>query len=167
MGPTVTQTRGMQYVVFRLDALLYGVRLSSVIRVLRAVEITPLPKAPPIVIGVVNLGGHIIPVVSLRRRFALPERSLELTDHLIVAETCRPDVREEGGRILAIVVDGVVGVQDLSAHETAAETILPGLEHLKGVAKTREGLVLIHDLDTFLSLEEENDLSETLHRETE
>ena len=50
-------------VVFTLDERFYGVRLSVVARVLRAVEITPLPKAPPIVIGVINLGGRIIPVV--------------------------------------------------------------------------------------------------------
>ena len=60
-------------------------------------------------------------------------------------------------------VDAVVGVRDLSAPETiAAETILPGLEHLEGVAKTDQGLVLIHDLGTFLSLEEERALGAIL-----
>jgi purine-binding chemotaxis protein CheW len=159
----VIQMGSFPCVVFRLDALSYGVRLSSVIRVLRAVEITPLPQAPPIVIGVIDLEGRIIPVVNLRRRFGLPERELELTDQLIVARTTGGKTRDGGGRILALVVDGVDGVCDLSAQETAAETILPGLEHLHGVAQTSEGLVLIHDLDTFLSLEEEKALSETLH----
>jgi purine-binding chemotaxis protein CheW len=60
-------------------------------------------------------------------------------------------------------VDAVVGVRDLSAQETiAAATILPGLEYLEGVAKTDQGLVLIHDLETFLSLEEEKALGAIL-----
>jgi len=147
------------YVVFTLDERFYGVRLSAVVRVLRSVEITPLPKAPPIVIGVINLGGRIIPVVNIRRRFHLPERELELSDQFIVAMALGRDSHENGGRLLALAVDAVAGVRNLPAQDTTpAETILPGLEHLEGVAKTNEGLILIHDLRTFLSLKEESAL---------
>ena len=83
---TGTRLDMSQCVVFTLDERFYAIRLSAVSRVVRAVEITPLPKAPPIVIGVINLGGRIIPVVNIRRRFRLPERELELTDQLIVAQ---------------------------------------------------------------------------------
>jgi purine-binding chemotaxis protein CheW len=152
-----------QSVIFTLDERLYAVRLSAVSRVMHAVEITPLPKAPPIVSGVINLGGRIIPVVNIRRRFNLPERELELTDRFIVARASRSDAEEGRGRLCAIVVDAVVGVHDLSQRDTtAAETILPGLEHLEGVAKTDRGLILIHDLGTFLSLEEETALGAVL-----
>jgi purine-binding chemotaxis protein CheW len=145
-----------QSVIFTLDERLYAVRLPAVSRVMHAVEITPLPKAPPIVMGVINMGGRIIPVVNIRRRFGLPERELELSDRLIVARASRRGAREDEGRLLALVADAVVGVLDLPVQETAsAETILPGLERLEGVAKTDRGLVLIHDLGTFLSLEEE------------
>jgi len=156
-----------RYVVFTLDGLFYAVRLSAVSRVIRAVEITPLPKAPSIVLGVINLGGQIIPVVDIRKRFRLPERELELTDQLIVARAFRSDANADAGRFLALVVDEVMGVQDLSPQETvAAETILSGMEHLEGVAKTERGLVLIHDLRTFLSLEEESAIGELLSKGT-
>ena len=57
-------------------------------------------------------------------------------------------------------MDTVVGVREISAKDTtSAATILPGLEHLDGVARTDEGLILIHDLGTFLSLEEEKVLA--------
>jgi purine-binding chemotaxis protein CheW len=162
MAATDTKPATSPCVVFSLDEQLYGIRLSAVSLVVSAVEITRLPGAPEIVIGVINLGGRIIPVVNLRRRFRLPEHTLELTDQLIVASTARPGAGEDGGRILALVVDGVVGVRELSTREIDAETILPGLEHLEGVAKADEGLILIHDLGTFLSLGEEQALSETL-----
>ena len=152
------------YVVFTLDERFYGVRLSVVARVLRAVEITPLPKAPPIVIGVINLGGRIIPVVNIRRRFQPPRARIGAlpTSSLWHAPSGVTRMRTEG-RLLALAVDAVVGVRDLSTKVTiAAETILPGLEHLEGVAKTEQGLVLIHDLGTFLSLEEESALGALL-----
>ena len=146
-------------VVFTLDELFYGVGLSIVVRVLRAVEITPLPSAPPIVIGVINMGGRIIPVVNIRKRFHLPERELDLSDQFIVAVAVRRDSPEEDGRLLALAVDAVVGVREISAQDTTpAATVLPGLEHLQGVARTDEGLILIHNLGTFLSLEEEKSL---------
>ena len=144
------------FVVFTLDELFYGIRLSDVVRVLRAVEITPLPNAPPIVMGIINLGGRIIPVVNIRRRFRLPEREQELSDQLIVAKAVWHDSHEHGGRLLALAADTVVGVREIPAQDTtSAATILPGLEYLEGVARTDEGLILIHDLGTFLSLEEE------------
>ena len=147
-------------VIFSLEEHLYAIRLSEVSRVVRAAEITPLPDAPPIVIGVINLGGRVLPVVNLRKRFRLPERDLALTDQFIVARS--------GGRFLVLVVDAVLAVRDLPVEETvAAETILPGLKHVKGVARTDQGLVLIHDLGTFLSLDERDALDLILPGEKE
>lgn len=165
---TGTRLDTSRFVVFTLDGLFYAISLSAVSRVIRAVEITPLPKAPSIVLGVINLGGRIIPVVNIRKRFLLPERELELTDQLIVACASRSDGEADRGRLLALMVDEVVGVRDLSPQETvAAETILSGLEHLEGVAKTDQGLILIHDLGTFLSLEEESALGAILPEGTQ
>ena len=162
MAPTDTKAATSPCVVFRLDEQLYGVRLAAVRRVVAAVEITRLPGAPEIVLGVISIAGRIVPVVNLRRRFRLPERDLALTDQLIVAGTAGPGAAEDDEHIFALVVDEVVGVRELSAGEVEAKNILAGLEYLEGVAETAEGLVLIHDLRTFLSLEEERALSQTL-----
>lgn len=142
-----------QLVIFRLDDRRYALPLSVVERVIRAVEITPLPKAPEIVLGVINLRGRIIPVVNLRRRFRLPERDLRLSDHFIIALTSR--------RVIALVVDAVTAVMECPGEAvTPAGDVLPHLEYVAGVVALADGLVLIHDLDQFLSLDEE----EALHR---
>jgi purine-binding chemotaxis protein CheW len=64
-----------QLVVFTLGQQRYGLPLSSVERAARIVEITPLPNAPEIVLGVINVQGRLMPVVNLRHRFRLPERA--------------------------------------------------------------------------------------------
>ena len=74
-------------VVFTLDDQRYGLPLSAVERVVPMVDITPLPKAPDIVLGVVDVQGRVIPVVNLRRRLRLPERDIALTDQLVIART--------------------------------------------------------------------------------
>src|SRR5437867_11439317 len=79
-------------VVFSLDAERYGLRLSCVERIVRLAEFTALPKAPDIVLGIVNVQGEIIPVLNVRQRFGLPERELDLSDHLVIARTSKRKV---------------------------------------------------------------------------
>ena len=75
-----------QYVVFTLDEQRYALHLAAVERIIPVVEITPLPKAPDLVLGIINVGGQIIPVIDTRKRFRLPERELNLSDVLITAD---------------------------------------------------------------------------------
>lgn len=142
-------------IVFTLDGQRYALPLPAADRVLRMVAITPLPNAPDIILGVVNVQGRVIPVINVRRRFCLPEREIALTDQLLVAHTAR--------RPVALVVDAVLDVIACAAQSLiAAEDIVPKLEHVEGVVKLSDGLILIHDLDKFLSLEEEDSLDRVL-----
>ena len=147
--------RANQLVVFTLGDRRYGLPLSAVERIVHVVDVTPLPKAPDIVLGVVNLQGRVIPVINVRRRFHLPEREIALTDQMVIAHAAR--------RLVALVVDSVTGVLEYSEQgAVAAQEVLPELQYVEGVVKLDNGLILIHDLDTFLSLEEEADLERAL-----
>ncbi len=73
-----------QLVVFTLEEQRYALYLSAVERIVRIVEITPLPKALEIVFGVINVQGQVVPVVDIRKRFRLPEREMSLSDQLIM-----------------------------------------------------------------------------------
>lgn len=66
-----------QLVVFAFDEQRYALHLSAVERIVRMVEITPLPKAPEIVLGVVNVQGRIVPIVNIRKRFLTGLKSHE------------------------------------------------------------------------------------------
>lgn len=132
---------------FTLGHQRYALRLDAVERAVRIVEIVPLPRAPDIVLGVINLHGRVIPVVDTRKRFGLPARRSTLNDHLIIARI--------PSRSLALLVDRVDGAIECAAEDiTAATEILPGMGYVDGVAKLADGTVLIHDLATFLSLDE-------------
>jgi purine-binding chemotaxis protein CheW len=144
-------------VVFTLDEQRYALHLATVERGVRMVEITPLPKAPEIVPGVINVQGRIVPVINLRRRFGLAEGEIRLSDHIILAHILK--------RVVAMVVDAVHGIIERSQQEViAAEEILPGLDYLEGVTKLEGDLILIHDLGTFLSFEEEKELDAALNQ---
>ncbi|MDP2364835.1 MAG: chemotaxis protein CheW [Ignavibacteria bacterium] len=138
-------------VLFSLDEPRYALYLSVVERVVRAVEITPLPKAPEIVPGVINFHGEIITVIDMRRRFNLSAREIKLEDQLIVARTSK--------RLVALVVDSVIGIRELNHNQIVnAEQAFPFTDYLSGAAKIEGNLILITDLDKFLSLDEESKL---------
>ena len=144
-----------QIVVFTIDELSYALFLNAVVKVIHAIEIRHLPKAPEIITGIINVKGQIIPVVDIRKLLGLAAREIDLDDRLIIADT--------GKRQVAILVDSVTGISDLvSGQMSFAGDTLSFAEHIKGVAKTDDGLILIYDLDRFLSLDEEMELEQAL-----
>jgi purine-binding chemotaxis protein CheW len=148
-------SKGIQVVVFEIDERHYGLRLAAVERVLHAVDVTPLPQTPDVVWGVIDMQGQIVPVLSLRRRFGLAERAIGVSDHFVIARTRR--------RTVALVVDAVRGVVERSSAEfIESDKILPDLEQVEGIIQLDDGMVLIHDLDRFLSLDEERLLAQAL-----
>ena len=154
-GETGTIGSPHSLLTFSIDKQLYALRLPAIERLVRMVEVTPLPTAPDIVIGVIDLQGRIIPVLNLRKRLALPERQPQWNGHLIVAHTRT--------RCVALEVDSVRGIIGQTGEEIrAAETVVPGIRHLAGVARLDDGILFIHDLDGFLSLEEEAGLNAAL-----
>lgn len=136
-----------ELVEFKLDAQRYAIPLAAVVQVIPMVALTRLPKAPAIVLGAFNLRGLVLPVLDIRQRFRLPARQPSVRDHLLVATT--------RSRAVALIVDEVLGATSVSPEKiTAPEAVSPQLGFLGGVAQLADELVLIHDLDTFLSLEE-------------
>lgn len=152
-GGTVINTPYL--LVFTLDDQQYALRLEAVERIVRAAAITPLPKAPDIILGILDIQGEVVPVINVRKRFRQPEREIRPTDQFIIARARSLTV--------ALLVDAAQSVvAEAEPGHMAMDDILAGMEYVAGVARTAAGLVLIHDLDTFLSLGEEQLLLEAM-----
>jgi purine-binding chemotaxis protein CheW len=144
-----------QLVVFRLDERRYALPLTVAERVVRAVDVTPLPNAPAIVLGAINVQGRVLPVLNVRRRFNMPEREISPADWFLLAHTAHHTV--------VLVVDESEGVVERPQLDIVVSTqIVPGLEPFPGVVKLDDGLLLIHDLETFLSLNEARALDDAM-----
>lgn len=150
-----SQAKPMHFVVFALDEQRYALALERVRRSIRVVAITPLPEAPSIVLGIIDLGGTVIPVIDIRKRFKRPLRDLRLSDQLIIADT--------GSRGVALLVDETEGVIEVSPElYAAASAIVPGLGPVGGALLLEDGMILISDLDLLLSLEDESAIDRAL-----
>lgn len=147
----------IRLVLLTVDGQTYALHLEAVDRIRRMADITPLPEAPDAVEGVVNIQGEVVPVVSIRRRLGLARRGIAVSDSLVVARA--------RSRRLAIIAESVLGVVERPADAVVSSGDLArGIQHIEGVLKTGDGLVLIQDLDRFFSPEEEQSLDLALER---
>lgn len=142
-------------IVFLIDNYRLALPLDRAVRAVRIVHVTSLPNAPSVVLGLINVEGRVVPVINLRARFQLADKDISLSDQLLIAKTSR--------REIALWVDAVTGVVEFSEEDfTAAATIVPGLDRIKGIIKLASDIVLVHDLDALLSLEEERSLDNVI-----
>ena len=114
-----------QLVVWTLDMQRYALPYSVVERIARAVEVTPLPDAPAIVRGIINVQGRVVPVVDVRVRFDLPARATALTDQIVLAQTARRQVA-----FFVDAVDGLIDYAECDVVDTAS--IAPGTGGIAG-----------------------------------
>ncbi|MGH7719193.1 MAG: chemotaxis protein CheW [Gemmatimonadaceae bacterium] len=147
----------MDILVFELAGHRFGVSIERVREVVRAVEITPLPGAPQAVEGVIDVRGEVVPVFDLRARLGLGARRLHPDHHFVLAWA--------RGRLAAMHVDRARWMASVPDGEMAdARALAPHAEQITGVARMPDGLVLIHDLDLFLSPDEEAELRSALEQ---
>ena len=143
------------YIIFTLDNHLFALYHSTVREITRAVEIRPLPGAPEIIMGVIIVRGQFIPVVNIRKRLGLPPKEVDIRDHLIIGRTAT--------RPVALLVDDVQDVVEIDDRRVAKQKdILPGIGHVDGAINLEDNIVLVHDLEKFLSIEEENVLDQAM-----
>ena len=145
----------LEVVVFELAGQLFGVPAADVRELLRAVAVVPLPRAPAVVKGVINLRGRVVPVLDVRGRFRIPPKEIEPADHFIVARA--------GDRLVALHVDRATDLVRLGAGDLDnVRGLVPEADYVSWVARVPNNLVVVHDLATFLSRGEAVALEEAL-----
>lgn len=141
------------FVVFRLDGERFALPLDQVEIALRMVSFTPVPDAPPWVIGVIDLHGRVIPVADLRRQLGRPAKEPHRDDRLLVMSLAE--------RTFALVVDEVMEVLGLQGREVETPPDpLGDSRYLRAVVRREDGLILILDAASLFPSTEEDKVQE-------
>ncbi|MCF6218736.1 MAG: chemotaxis protein CheW [Gammaproteobacteria bacterium] len=144
-----------RWVTFRLESETYGINVMQVQEVLRVSEIAPVPGAADYVIGIINLRGNVVTVVDTRRRFGMVEKEVDDLSRIIIIET------EE--QVVGILVDSVAEVVEIPASEIETAPNVGTEESAKyilGVTSRENELLILVDLNKFLSEEEWNEVGQ-------
>ena len=136
----LTHAAEAELVVFKLGGEEYGIEISQVREIIREREITPMPRQPPYVEGVLNVRGTIIPVVNLKKRFRLTG-DLTQHPHTIIVES--------GDGLIGLLVEAVsevIRVQTDHIHPAPKVTTGVDSEYLRGIVRIDERLLIYLDV---------------------
>lgn len=131
-----------QFCTFYLDKLMFGVHLEKVQEVIRYLEITPIPLAPRIVSGLMNLRGQIVTGLDLRRRLSMGDRPGDMHPFNVV-------IRSADGAVSLLVdeIGDVVEVTETSFERPPERLPDTVREVILGVHKLEKHLMHVLDTD--------------------
>lgn len=135
-----------QYIVVNLGDERFGIDIQYVDNIVRMQRITRVPKAQPYFLGVINIRGEIIPVMSLRIKFGLDSDVFSNTTRILI-------IKLEPQAAIGIIVDEVKNVITLDEEEIDRFTASGNDEkaaYISGVGKHAEGLVTLLNLNTVI-----------------
>ena len=163
-GGVTMEIQGGKFLTFLLGQEVYGIPIKKAREIIGMMEITHIPKTEGYIKGVINLRGKIIPIIDLRLKFAMEERSYNERTCIIVIE-----VNTDGNqRLVGIAVDSVSEVVNLQKGE-----IEPPPEYdaqiegnfLIGLGKLKDKVIMLLNIERILNHEDLNYLKQELKQE--
>lgn len=151
---------GIKPVIFKLNGEKYGIDITLVNGIEKEQHIVRVPNSPENIKGIINLRGTIIPVYDLAKKFHAPEISPE-DSQLIITKI--------GEMLLAVEVEGVDEIFDIPASSISeVPKIIQGgrTSYIQEIAKVEEELIIILDVGSLLSEEEQKDVEEFVNAQS-
>ena len=102
-----------KYLTFILGTCAYGIPILKVREIIRLLEITPIPRMPDYVRGVINLRGKIVPVIDLRMKFGLPNTATTNRTCIIVTHI----VMDSSTKLMGLIVDALEEVYQINSED--------------------------------------------------
>jgi purine-binding chemotaxis protein CheW len=153
--PADAQVGVTQLLVFELGPKRLALLAEDVVEVVRAVAISAVPRAPPVLEGVMNHRGRLVPVLDVRARFQVAARANSPDQHMIVGRS--------GPRLVSLRVDRAVELIEVDTSWISdAGQVVPEAELVAGVVRLEDGVLVVHDLERFLSAGEARDVDATI-----
>jgi len=144
MANNDVEKNNRQFVVFKLGDQEFGVDIHNVSIVEKYMNITRVPSTPIYIKGVINLRGEIIPIMSLRAKFGLPEKEADDDTRIIIFKF--NDV------VMGVIVDVVSEVayfDDENIESVTSITNDRSLDYITGIAKHEGRLITLLNIEKF------------------
>ena len=146
-------------VIFKLQGEKYGIDINLVSGIEREQKIVSVPNAPDNIKGIINMRGIVVPVYNLARKFGFED---------IDSKNSQLIITRINDMYLAVEVEGVEEIFDISA---ASLSEIPKIvlgsrtSYIKEVAKVKDELIIIIDIDKLLSEDEQKDMEEFVNEQ--
>lgn len=141
--------KNINLIEFSLDDFLYGLNIDHLEKITYSVAVTPLPAAPPSLLGMINFRGDFLPVLNIRKKCGVPFKPVALSDKLII-------IKNSVTRF-AMIVDSVGETMTADTSRIVpADSIWSGLTYLTGVYRAGNKSIMVIDDENILR-DDDND----------
>ena len=133
----------IQYIVIRIGDEQYGINIGYVDNIVRMQRITRVPKSQPYYVGVINLRGEVVPVMSLRKRFGLEMQEYSGATRIII-------LKLEDQSLVGVVVDEVKEVVHLNPQTIETPSVKldeKNAAYLAGIGKKGDTLISLLNIE--------------------
>ena len=133
----------IQYIVIRIGDEQYGINIGYVDNIVRMQRITRVPKSQPYYVGVINLRGEVVPVMSLRKRFGLEMQEYSGATRIII-------LKLEDQSLVGVVVDEVKEVVHLNPQTIETPSFKldeKNAAYLAGIGKKGDTLISLLNIE--------------------
>jgi len=143
----VNQYGNLQLITFQLAEEEYGINILKVeeIQRMKEISLTKVPQAEEYIEGIVNLRGNVIPVVNLRKRFALGEKKMDKQTRIIVV-----NINDRSLGFLVDRVNEVIDVEKEAINVPPQEIVKIDSSFIQGIVRYDERLVIMLDIENIL-----------------
>ncbi len=134
----------VEYVSFALAGETYAVPIACIAEILKPLPITPVPRAPRVIIGVMTVRGRLVTVIDLRRRLRLPEAPMDHRSRILITDSADEQI--------GLLVDEVLHVHRLAESEIEPRDVLGGdpEPYMAGIGRPEGALLTLLDLRPIL-----------------
>ena len=154
-----------KYLTFKLAEEEYGLQILKVREIIGMMDVTPVPRTPDFIRGVINLRGKVIPVIEIRGKFKLDRIEDTGKTCIIVVQV----ERQETEVTMGIIVDEVSEVLDISPDQlepspefgTRIDT-----DFILAIGKVNDKVIMLLDIDQILSSGELEQIGEAKEKST-
>lgn len=144
-----------QFLTFFMDKEEFGVNILSVQEIRGWDTVTPIPNAPALVKGVMNLRGTVVPIIDLRMCFDIED--LKYTEETVVI--ILNVATKRNNKVMGVVVDAVSDVHNFHQNDIQSAPDLASnaqAQYVKGLGRTEEKMVILLELNDHLIMGDEH-----------
>jgi len=141
----------IQYIVIKLGGEQYGINIGYIDNIVRMQRITRVPKSQKFYVGVINLRGEVVPIMSLRKRFDLEDDEFTNASRIII-------IKPEDQSMIGFIVDEVKEVVNIDPSTIETPTFKldeKNATYLAGIGKHNDTLISLLDIEAVISEKKE------------
>jgi purine-binding chemotaxis protein CheW len=140
-----------KFLTFKLGEESYAIPILEAKEIIGIIDITPVPRMPAYIKGVINLRGRIIPVIDLRLKFDMVEKDYNDRTPILIVEL--PTDHET--KLCGIILDNVKEVLNIENIDPPPKHIdNSNIKYINGIGKYNENIYMILDLYKLLDVTE-------------